>query len=468
MRAAFRYWLGPHFLFRSLRLFSLGMNFSRFALLALAAALGAAPAARLAAQDLQTLDLLVHKGVITQAEADQVAKSAAIIVTPRVDAVKKLKISGLIQIQFDYLSTKDNAPGAIPPPVDSQFLVRRAQLTVLSDLGNGWTGELGFNFAAGAQRSAPPEFKPTQANFRRAIISKTFDGVGTATAGYQKVTWGQEEGTSASKLKTVERSIMTTFFDGPYRGTVNGRLGFGGHHVGLYWNGTVSGWNGFYYGAAVVNGIQSVMSFGGVNRGRAAFNQFGYWANAGYSGVYAGVGYRVGINAAYSQDANSTSGAVGVPGQNNAMYGYNPYVTVIWGNLTVAGEFMQTVVQNGRVDAAGITSSAAPYGFLISPSYAFTQEWELATRFTYLSTNGRGTEISPVMRDSQNTYGTRGYDDAWAVYLGFNYYIIGTTVELSAGYEYAEFYHREAVAGGTFMGPSASVDSIRVQMQLVF
>ncbi len=445
------------------------MKFFRFALPALVAvAVLVTSSARLPAQDLQTLDLLVRKGLITQAEADAVAKSAAVGVTPRSTAVKKLQFGGMLQIQYDWLTTHDSAPGATPPPAVNQFMVRRANLEAISDLGNGWGGDLAFNFAAGAQRSAPPEAKPTKDNFKKVIIYKTFGGYGTATAGYQKVNWGQEENTASSRLKTIERSTVTFFFDGAYGGPAGGRLGFGAQHVGLYWDGVVPALDGFFYGAALTNGIQSVRAFGGVREGRAAFNQFGYWANAGYQGQYLGLGYRFGLNLGYGRDSNSTSGAVGVPSQNNAVYGYDPYVTLTYGGFTLSGEFMQVVVENGRVDALGVTSNAAPYGFIVSPSYQFTPEWELATRFSYLSTNGRGTAISPVVRNAQNTFDTVGFDNAWGLYIGFNYYIIGNAVELSAGYEYTRFLDREVLPGAPFDGEPASVSGLRTQLQVMF
>jgi hypothetical protein len=374
----------------------------------------------------------------------------------------------MVQIQYDWLNTADTRPGAVAPPTVNQFYIRRANLTAISDLGNGWSGELGFNFAAGAQRSAPPENKPTQANFRKAIVAKTFDGLGTVTAGYQKVNWGQEENTSSSKLKPIERSVMSFYFDGSYGGPRTGRLGFGGHHVGVYWDGTVAGWTGFYYGAALTNGIQSVLEFGNSPQGRAAFNQFGYWTNVGYRGVYHGIGYRVGVNFGYGSDANSTSGSSTFQSQNNAIYGYNPYLRFTYGDFTLDGEFMQAGVENGRIDAAGVTSDASPYAFLVQPSYLLSPQWEVVGRFSYLATNGRGTQINPVIRNAQNTFNARGYDDAWGIYAGFNYYIIGNAVELSAGYEFTEFLHCEPSTGAPFTGASAYVNGVRTQMQVMF
>ena len=146
----------------------------------LAAALlfAAAPAH---AQDKATLDLLVKKNVITQEEADTVAKSASIPVTPKEAAVKKLTLEGVIQLQYDWLTTKDKTPNAVQPPATSQFYIRRAYLGALADLGNGWSGELLLDFAAGAKPPAAPQGTTdtgTQNYFEKVVINKKFDDYG--------------------------------------------------------------------------------------------------------------------------------------------------------------------------------------------------------------------------------------------------------------------------------------------------
>ncbi|MGA2053186.1 MAG: porin [Opitutales bacterium] len=413
------------------------------------------------AQDRATLDMLVKKGIITQAEADEAAKSAAVVVNPRTEAVKKLTIGGLLQIQYDWLNTHDQAAGATQPPAVNQFMVRRANIDTAANLGNGWIGQLGLNFGSRPVSPAPPETGITQRRIRKAIISKTVDGFGVATVGYQKVSWGQEENTSSSKLKTIERSVVTFFFDGTYGGPTNGRLGYGSHHTGVFWDGTVPTLTGFTYGGAVTDGIQGIsVANPGRRRTRLVYNKFAYWTYAGYEGKYTGLDYAVGVNLGYDSEANSANSPIGLPAQTSAAYGYNPYVTFVYDRLTISSEFMQTVVESGRSNADGDTSNAVPYGFIVAPSYLLTRQWELATRFSYLDTNGRGTRINPVDRNAQNTFDTRGFDDAWAVYCGFNFYIQGTAIELSAGYEYTQFLGRQTFPGGPFNGPGANVSGV--------
>jgi hypothetical protein len=441
----------------------------------LAAALlfAAAPAH---AQDKATLDLLVKKNVITQEEADTVAKSASIPVTPKEAAVKKLTLEGVIQLQYDWLTTKDKTPNAVQPPATSQFYIRRAYLGALADLGNNWSGEILMDFAAGAKPPAAPQGTTdtgTQNYFEKVVINKKFDDYGIGTAGFQKVQWDQEENTPSSQLLTIERSIATNYFDGAWGGSSTGRLGFGDRRAGLFWNGTVPAVDGLYYGVGFTNGIQNSLNYGNSGAGVAAYNQFAGWLNLGYKSSYAGLTYKVGINLGYAGDANSVSGLPLAQGfnQTNSISGYNPYFTVSYAGFTLAGEFLQADVQNGRqagTGAAAVYSKAAPYGYNITPSYKINDQWEVAARYSYLSTNGRGTQINPVEPNAQNTFATTSFDDAWSAYAGVNYYIIGYDLKVSAGYEFDQFSDRQATLGGNFNGSRANVQGLRTQIQLLF
>ena len=163
-----------------------------------------------------------------------------------------------------------------------------------------------------------------------------------------------------------------------------------------------------------------------------------------------------------------------IPAQSNTIWGYNPYVTLDYGNFELSAEFIQAVVQNGRVSggttaAPGPTSTAAPYGFNLTPSYKINDKWEAVARLSYLNTNGRGTSINAVETDASSTTGAvSNYDSAWAYYVGFNYYIVGNSVKFTAGYEYAQFNHRQTAFGGPFNGPSANVNAVRARLQLLF
>ncbi len=426
------------------------------------------------AQDKATLDLLVKKGVITQADADSVAKAAA-VVAPKDAAVKKLQIEGLLQLQYDWITTDDKAattPATPSPAATNQFFIRRAYFGALADLGNGWGGEVVLDFAAtgAGQISAAPQAQGTQNLFEKVIITKKVEDWGTATAGFQKVQYAFEENTPTAELKPLERSLVTNYFTGPWGGATTGRLGFGNRHSGLYWSGVVPAVDGLFYGVSVTNGIQSTTSFGNPGAGVAAYNEFAGWANVGYGSKYGDFTYKLGLNIGYAGDANSTSGAAGVAPQNNSIWGYNPYATVSYAGFSLTGEFLQAQIDNGRVNGAGVTSRAAPYGFNLTPSYKIDDNWELVGRYSYLSTNGRGETVSQGIRNASNPLVGGAFDTAWSLYGGVTYYIIGNSLKVSAGYEFAQYSDRfgGGTPGQSFTGPRANVSAIRTRIQLLF
>ena len=66
------------------------------------------------AQDKQTLDLLVSKGLITRAEADSVAKKSVAVVSPKEKDVKSLKLEGRLQVQYEYLDNNEDGASLDP------------------------------------------------------------------------------------------------------------------------------------------------------------------------------------------------------------------------------------------------------------------------------------------------------------------------------------------------------------------
>jgi hypothetical protein len=477
------------------------MNYKTVKLLGVLAGLTLLGGISAHAQDKATLDLLVKKGVITQAEADGVSKSAAEIpvVSSKSGMAKRINLQGLLQTQFDGISASTTVPhGANVASVDQMYL-RRAQIGVIADLGNGWGSDIMADFAATqvadqAKQGLSPQGVPTtqaaptgvqylsQNLFERAIITKQVPDWGTAAAGYQKVNFLEEELTPSDQLLAIERSVLTRYFDEYYGSPSAYRLAFAQRHAGLFWKGTnVPGVPGLYYSAAFVNGIQNNINFTGVG----GLNSFGGWFGLGYKNSYSGVGYDFGINTGYSGDGNSdnanlnSAGSTAHTNQRNATWGYNPYLNLTYDAFSLRMEFAQAQFQNGRstvpltstaIVTHGVTSMASPYGFNLIPSYKINDQWELVGRYSFLSTNGRGTNMADVVWNGPNSPGsTTLYDNVWAAYAGVNYYIIGTAVKLSVGYEYADFTGRQIAQGAQhFTGSGTGESIIRARLQVAF
>jgi hypothetical protein len=272
-------------------------------------------------------------------------------------------------------------------------------------------------------------------------------------------------------VKPIERSILSNYFDSGYKGAKNQRLGFASRHAGLFWDGKV-GDTGFIYGAALTNGIQSSTSYGSIG----GLNRLGGWGYLGYNGTLgADISYATGVNFGYSQDGNS------IATQANSVWGYNPYLRLNYGKaLQLDAEFIQAEVTNGRGSGpTGVaTQLAQPYGFNITPSYKINDQWELVARYTYLFTDGRGTNISDVVNNAPDVNGANTlFNDAQSIYVGLNWNVIGDSVKLLFGYEWDEFSNRQTTiapnAAGTISaanlhGPRALVSGFRARAQVSF
>jgi hypothetical protein len=472
------------------------------------------------AQDKATLDLLVQKGIITQADEDSVAKSAAIVpVNARVATTQKIQLQGLIQFDYNDLTAHDYS--GLPQPVSTnQMYFRRVMLGMKADLGNNWAGEIMMDFAATQIADQPksglsPQAFPTTAStvggqqgiqyisqnmFDKIAITKTIPGVGTAEAGYDKTNFVQEELISTAALPAIERSIATRYFDEYYGSQTAYRLAFAQRRTGLFWSGTVPAVDGFYYSAALTNGIQSQINFTNVG----GLNGIGAWTGAGYKNKIGGVGFDFGLNLGYSGDGNSqnnikstTAGFTGVNIQTNSRnptYGWNPYLKLSYGNFNLLTEFFQARFTNGRstipftstaLTAEGVNSAAVPFGINVIPTYDVTPDLQAVFRFSYLNTDGRGTDQNGPMWNAPNdnvngisstgttTVGGFGplFNNTMAFYWGFNYKI-SAGVRFSAGYELAQFWNRQVytATNGTsqFTGPRTTATNIRAQLQIMF
>ncbi len=369
------------------------------------------------AQDKATLDLLVSKGLITAEDAAGVAKSSAVVVNAKDKAVKKVTLTGRIQAQYMASETSWDSTSK----TENGFYLRRIYLGMAADLGAGWKGSVVVNFADGAALDS-------------ATISKKVESLnGTLSVGYQKVNFGYEENTSSSALMTVERSTATRYFN---EGASSSKaLGFGAKHTGIFWKGDIDAIEGLSYSASLVNS----------NQGVSDTTDFSYWASVAYAKKFDSVSFKAGLNFGYTSQFEYNT--------DSTMLGINPYIAANIAGLDIWGELLY-----GDVDQTG----NSPFGVNIAAEYKFDiGEWGQiapAIRYSYLDTDGMGVGTNTMKNvDSSNTY-----DSTQSFYVGVNWYIVGNSVKLSAGYEYAKFYDATNGAG------DADVSVFRTQLQLLF
>jgi phosphate-selective porin len=382
------------------------------------------------AGDKEVLDLLVKKGVISaeeRAKAIQESKTKANElnlneVYAAQDAVKRLAISGRVQVQYEGASVEENGVASIST---NDFILRRMYIGAKADVGEGFSGEIVWNFADGSNGG----------EFDKAVFTAE-TSFGKFDIGYQKVQWGQEENTSSGRMAVIERSMVTRYWAESNNGR---RVGFGARHAGIHYsNRAILGEGGqgtFNYGLSVVRAEHNA-NFSGNTAGA---NDLGFY---GFTSVeWKPLGLTVGVNVAENKHSG-TSGAV------LDVSGYNPYFAWKSGDFTLLGEYIDTDV-----------GTANPTGFNVTGIFKAAEKLEYVIRYSALDTDGRNVRVSDGLRNINGP--STNYNEMDSIYLGVNYYFIGNNAKIQAGYEMANFEN----AAGTVEGDA---DIFRVQVQILF
>ena len=457
-----------------------------FQLLSIFVAIAMLSGVSVKAQNQAILDALVKKGCLTAQEATEIANET-VIVKPNEPSTKTLSVSGLIHSQYDYVATKNDVhyeqqiSPSTNPKSTNRFRMRRVDLGATAQLGNGWSGVLNCRVETLWWRSL---FNMLET----AYVQKDVQGDvlnGSLRIGHQKVSFIREENTPCSTMKTVERSPMTNFFTSGIAlspGSMHSlwsvedprSIGLGNRYTGIYWAGNLDdAVQGLHYGLAVVSGTHE---YGYVGGSLLTYNpnQLGYYGDISYSTSDENLNFTVGMNIGY-QPAGLP--ALSTTDTDSAMMGYNPYVEFTYKNFSLMTEMAIAHVFNGKVrNSMGGHDNCWPVGVNFMPAYRFDDEWEMVFRYSYLDTNGRGTHISTVLLDGANV--PYAYDPSISTmfnrlhsyYIGLNWYIMGDSVKLTAGYEYTDFKKGWEGDGeeGVFVGPGAHVNALRARMQLLF
>jgi hypothetical protein len=403
-------------------------------------------ASSLCAQQTKALiDALVKKGVLTDDEAKalvaEVSKSEAAtdVATSNDKILKKLTLTGRFQVQYAGLGASIDGAAANPVSTD-HFLLRRIYLGAKADFGNGWTGNLNYDFANASFDAAFIEWKQSDALF--------------IDAGFRKAPIGLEEWvTSSGNLRAIERSPATRYFVESNNGR---RLGAGSYRTGIYAGGSNSG---FTYNLAVTNPERDEFSSlngnsdpGVQGSGTAATNKLSVWGNVGYGGKFEGGSYKTGVSAGFLPDQGGPGSTIG---QGNGITVYDVYGVVTVGGFDLEAEYFSADDHHG----VSVTRNAKPTAYWIQPAYR-VGDWEAVVRYSYVDSDGRGVNISDGTRSAPSG-GTMDRMSEW--FIGGNWYIKSNDVKLQLGYIHSE--SKDTVTGGS---ASATADGIRSQMQVNF
>lgn len=392
-----------------------------------AASLALCSATSYAASDDALLDLLVKKGVLSRAEATEVAQEVAANEEIKLSAKGKetidIRFNGRIQAQYDGLGMDDNGTDT---PTTSHFYFRRLFFGVKAKLQNGIFAETVFDFAGDDS---------IEVAFDKAIIGYKFDDAFTGILGFQKVPFGFEETTSSSKLQTIERSAANRFFADD--------IDFSSRHMGLHAEGDLGG--GFSYAAALVNSVQGEGSrLGGSSE---ASNDFAAFARVQWANDNVTVGFDVGkqVNN-IKADGTSTGLGLGV----NDVTAYTGYVNYKLNGLDLLGEYFY-----GDLDAFDKVSA-----YTFRASYKI-DKIEPVFRYAHVKADTFVIDTDELIRRAPNGGTVAGTDNEIdSYYFGANYYLSKATT-LMLGYEIA---NAENSAGTD----EADVDGLRARVQVLW
>jgi phosphate-selective porin len=387
------------------------------------------------AVDKSLVDLLVSKGHLTQAEADtldeQKAKQAdtpsgqapTVFVSPKSKKVTSLKFSGRIQTQHD------NYDGVGSDESDREhFYFRRIFLGAHAKLGDHWGGDVVMDFAD------EKAFLDGASAWYQASDALRID------AGQLKVPFGIEETTSSAKAKAIERSAVNRQFAEAIK--------FNARHTGIFAKGKLG--NGLSYGFAYANAGQNNNSkASGLKSGDYGYEREarGWWGRLRYDGSNDSLGYYGGI-----EYGSMPMGGAYEGGDFNA---YNLFGNLHFGDINLDAEYM-----NGEAEVSGAADQEHA-GYMIQASYDLEGTWELVYRFSTVNAADDTVNAKEIIRRAADNQSKVDAMDQH--YIGVNYLFQGHDTKLMLGYEINEL---EDTAGDG--GTDVDANGMRARLQILF
>ncbi len=392
------------------------------------------------------LEVLIRKGILTNQEADAISaelvresKAAPLTVVPGGRSTQRLSLGMRVQMQYAHLDT-DIDGAAFGPAATNRAFLRRMYLTLRAELSENWGATVTYDFASSGYDDAFFEWK--------ASPELTF------SFGLRKVNVAYEERASSGNLRALERSSVTRYFVESNNGR---RLGAASYRVGAFLDGKtrLSSTFGLVYSAAVTTPERNENFTLASSSGDGSTNRPALWGSAGITGRFANKGTWVaGVGTGFLPD----QGGAGVTnlGRGFDLNLYSVYLDVNAARFGVMAEFLAADVEGG----VSTTRDATPWGFLVQPSLRLTDTIEAVVRYAWLDSDGRGVNLSDVVRSAPSG---GIMNQSTECYAGANWYLRGNDLKYQLGVVYAKT--RETVNGGP---AEANAMGVRSQLQVTF
>ncbi len=392
------------------------------------------------------IEALIRKGILTNQEAedlraDMVREGNQIPSIATGGGKNTTRLSVGMRMQMQYVNLDTDIKGAAFGPVATQHaLLRRMYLTLKAGVGGDWGAVMTYDFASGGYDDAIIEWKPTP--------DLTFN------FGLRKVNVVYEERSTSGNLKSLERSGITRYF---VEGNNGRRMGAGSYRLGVFLDGKkdLNAQSTLLYSAAVTNPERNESFTLSAGAGDGTSNTPAFWGSVGFQRKLPDLGLATfGIGAGYLPDQGGFSTAT--LGRGYDLNLYTIYADVTSGRFGFMGEYMHANVEGG----ISVTRNASPTGFYLQPSYLLTETIEAVVRFQSLDTDGRGVNLSDVVRSAPSG-GVMNKFSGW--YAGGNWYLKGNDLKFQLGAEYGK--SKDTVTGAP---AEAKAVGVRSQMQIQF
>lgn len=334
----------------------------------------------------------------------------------------KVSFSGRLHPQFDYLESDLENTEVADPGVAKRDFLRRAFAGVKVEVSD----TLRVNYLT--------DLSDWEVKNQIARLEWSPNDAHRFHFGYEKVPFGYEDTTSSSKVKPIERSASTRFW--------NEVVGIGSYHSGVYYTRRMP--EGLESTFAVTHNVKSESDWPDVFSGDVSA-----YLRVMKKGKFAsGSPFLAGLDLGYQPY-----------GDGREIYGLSAFSAFEWSGYEFALE-----ATTGRIDLLS-GSSANPFSWHGQVSRMMGEKFEWVARLSQVDTDGYALKLSSAIRKAPASGFT--YEAIESLYLGINCYVKGNDLKLSLGYELAE--GRDALSGpGSLGGVEENVSGFRVRGQLMF
>lgn len=367
--------------------------------------------------------------------------------------VKKITLTGSVQPQIDSLNTDLSGNLTFPAgtsPDSNHIFVRRLVVGAKVDIGNGFTGQLIANMANNPSSSATSDQRDL--DIERAVMEYNWNDQ-TFAAGLDKAPFGVLETTSANDLKTVERSAADRYF-------VEGGTGLqlGSYHSGVFAKGKLG--SGFSYSAMIGNPEKGEDDFssGGTNQPAYVFRLDHTFQDGDLKWVN-------GVDLAAQPGITLTNSLNKATYGSKDVYGAGLHSQMTYKRFGLFAELLAASVEGGDFSPSKLGEDANPIGWTITPSYFLIKDrLELVTSWSHISSDGMGINLGQVVRRAATP--DQNFDQLDSVFLGLGWYIKGTNLKITGGYEWAKA--TDAFNATSDVDGEATVNGFRIRGQMSF